>query len=109
MTIERTWKPRDLVELDFAPSLRLEPFPTNGGPAHPDYAALLWGPLVLFALREPGETGPLAFTSEDLLRATRTGPLAWSAPDAKGIGRRFLPFSEVTDQTYSTYLQLVAS
>lgn len=109
VTVDRTWSTHDRVELDFAPSLRLETFPSNGGPGHPDLVALLWGPLVLFALRKAGETGPLSFVREDLLGAARRGPGLWSATDTGGTPRIFVPFTAVGQEIYSTYVQLAPS
>lgn len=105
-TLSRTWRTGDVVELETAPSLRLEALPANGGPAHADLVALLHGPLVLFAIRELTETGPLKLSREALLKATRTGPLEWTVfdPDRPAAPRRFVPFTELGDRTYTTYL-----
>ena len=105
-TVSRTWRTGDLVELDTAPSLRLEALPANGGPAHPDLVALLYGPLVLFAIRDLTETGPLKLPREALLNARRTSPTEWTVPDAAHPDqlRRFVPFTELGDRTYTTYL-----
>ena len=55
--IRRVWRPGDTVTLTMAMPLRLEALPVNGGPGHPEAVALLYGPIVLFALRAPGEIG----------------------------------------------------
>lgn len=101
--IERTWHGGDVVELNLKPTLRLEPIPANGGPDHPGTVALLWGPLVLFALRQPGEIGPLSFGQNALLGAERIGPAEWAVKTATGL-RRMVPFTAVGDHEYSTYL-----
>jgi hypothetical protein len=102
-TVERLWRSGDTVELHLAPSLRLEPLPADGGQCHPDTVALMWGPLVLFAIREPGETGPLTVPRDTLHRANRTGPMEW-AVETGGQRRTMVPFVEVGDRLYSTYI-----
>ncbi len=102
-TIDRTWRNGDTVELRLPMSLRLETLPANGGPEQPNTVALLYGPLVLFTLREPAESGPLSFSREALLRAERTGPREWSV-NAADKRRRMVPFVDVGDATYSTYV-----
>jgi hypothetical protein len=52
------------------------------------------GPLVLFAI---GETVP-SVTKADLLAARKIGSRAWQAGSL-----RFLPWTEIHDETYSTY------
>ncbi len=94
--VRRTWAPGDAVELrtGFAP--RLE---TMRG--HTDTAALLWGPRVLFALRQPGDPQILSFKPDALLGAERTAPNEWRVG-----GRVFVPWTEVGDREYSTYVRL---
>jgi hypothetical protein len=86
-------------------ALRLETLPANGGPEHKDTVALMRGPLVLFPLREPGETGPLTATPDALLNAQQTAPMEWSA-FLSGRMRRMVPFTAVADREYSTYVHL---
>ena len=102
-TIDRTWNNGDTVELHLPMSLRLEAIPPNGGLQHPETVALLYGPLVLFAIREPAESGPLSFNRDALLSAERTGPMEWTVKSA-GQSRRMIPFVDVGDATYSTYV-----
>jgi hypothetical protein len=104
-SLDRTWKSGETVELDLPMSLRLEPLPDDGGPPHPEAVALLRGPLVLFAIRESGDVGPLRASREALLRAEQTGPSEWTAQTANGA-RRMVPFIDVGDREYSTYLVL---
>ena len=104
-TIERRWRTGDAVELNLPMPLRLEDLPAGDGPLKQRTAALMRGPLVLFALRNPGETGPLAISEEALLKAQQTGPAEWTATSATG-DRRFVPFTEVADRTYATYLAI---
>jgi hypothetical protein len=104
-TIDRLWRSGDLVELDLPISLRLEELPANGGPAHPEIGALLRGPVVLFAIREPADSGPIRVSRDALLRARQTGPREWTASTALG-DRRLVPFVDVGDREYSTYVTL---
>ncbi len=104
-SIERVWRTGDSLELKLHMALRLEPLPANGGPAHTQTVAMMWGQLVLFALRDPDERSVLKFASADLLTAQRTGPLKWVVT-AAGRARSFIPFTEIGDAEYSTYLLL---
>ena len=100
-SVERVWRTGDAVELSLPMALRLEGLPTNGGPPHADTVALMWGPLVLFAVRETGEVGALKMDRAALLKAERTGPLAWRVGE-----RAFVPFTELGEREYSTYVAL---
>lgn len=60
----------------------------------------------LFTLREASDTGPLMFTRDNLLAATRTGGV-WTAVSSSGI-RRMVPFTDVGASGYSTYIHLDA-
>lgn len=103
--IDRVWRTGDTVELVFGMPLRLEALPSNGGALQLSTIALLYGPLVLFALREPQDTGPLEIDSEALLKAERTGPREWSVRMPNGTTRRMVPFTEVGAREYSTYVK----
>jgi hypothetical protein len=103
--LHRTWRTGDVVELDVEMSLRLEELLANGGPRHEQTVAVMYGPLVLFVLREPGETGPLSFTRDALLGAERTGPREWRLRGA-GDGRSMVPFIAVGERKYSTYVNV---
>ncbi len=104
VAVRRTWKSGDTVELTLPMPLRLEALPANGGPAHPDVVALLYGPLVLFPVRSLGESGPLSLSREALLTAKRTGTLEWKVGTAPN-DRVFVPFSELGERLYATYMQ----
>ena len=104
-TLQRVWRTGDVVELSLPMSLRLEQLPSPGGPPHPQTVALMWGPWVLFALRQPGETGPLTFSEDELLQARRSGAREWTVTHA-GANRAFVPFQEVAENSYSTYVTL---
>lgn len=103
-TIERAWRSNDAVTLDLPMALRLETLPANGRP-HPETVALLRGPVVLFAIRNPGERGPVSLSSDALLSAQRTGPAEWMVAGS-GSPRIFVPFTEIGDREYTTYLRL---
>ena len=103
--VRRVWKNSDTLELSLAMPLRLEALPANGGPAYPDVVSLLYGPMVLFAVRQPGETGPLTVSRDSLLAARRTGPAEWVVQDASGM-RTLVPFSELGDRHYTSYVQV---
>jgi len=103
--VSRRWRSGDTVELTLPMALRLEPLAANGGPPNDHLVAVLRGPLVLFLLRDPGETGPARLSREALLQAQQTGPMEWTVASSAGP-RRFLPFSEIDDRPYTTYITL---
>ena len=105
-TIRRTWRTGDVLELNLPMPLRLEAMPSHGGPMHLDTVAVLRGPQVLFANRQPWETGPLTATADALLRAEQVGPAEWQAQTPSGP-RRLLPWTALGSETYTTYLRLV--
>ena len=76
----------------------------NGGPMHLDTVALLRGPQVLFAIRDPWESGPLSLSANALLGAQQTGAAEWTVPTATGL-RRFVPWVDLGDRTYTTYVK----
>ncbi len=104
-TLQRVWHTGDVVELILPMALRLEQLPSPGGPPHPQTVALLWGPWVLFALRQPGETAALTFSQDELVQARRSGPREWTVSHA-GANRKFVPFQEVGENPYTTYVTL---
>jgi DUF1680 family protein len=99
-SIRRTWKDGDRVELELPMPLRVEQVDAN----HPNYVALMRGPLVLFALADsqPG------FTKAELLRASlannATGDSVATSADGKSISMR--PYMSIKDESYSTYVLL---
>lgn len=100
-SISRIWKSGDRLDLVLPASLRLEPFPANGGNPHDDLVALCWGPWVLMPL-DPSPTA----RAEDLLKAERTGDSEWRVrrPNGDLILR---PFFATGEDTYATYIRLV--
>ncbi len=105
-SIRRRWSNGDLIGITLPMPLRMEPLPANGTP-HWNVTALVYGPVVLFALREPGDLlAPLSFTRDALLKAERTGPREWRAESTHG-SRRLVPFPQLGLETYSTYYNVV--
>jgi uncharacterized protein len=96
-TVQREWKRGDRIELDLPMTTRLEPV----DPQHPQTAALVFGPLVLFAITD---TQP-SLTRADLLAARRTGQRTWQAGTST-TPLKLLPFTEIQEEQYSTYLNV---
>jgi hypothetical protein len=76
---------------------RLEPIDSQ----HPDTVALLYGPLVLFAITDAQPS----LMRPNLLAARRTGQRSWEATTS-GAPLKLLPFVEIADEHYSTYLRV---
>lgn len=95
--VRRTWKNGDVVELELPSKLRVEPIDA----AHPDVVALMHGPLVLFAMTH--DQPPL--TRKQVLEARRGSGAEWWI-DTKEEPLRLVPFTEVGDAAYTTYLKL---
>ena len=95
-TVRRRWKANDHVEVDMPLAMRLEAIDAR----HPRTVALLCGPLVLFAI---GERPPVV-TSQQLLAAKKAGE-SWRV-ESSGAPLNLLPFTAISDEPYSTYLQL---
>ncbi len=106
VSIRRVWHAGDTVDLRLPLTFQLEPLPANGGPAHPGTVALLYGPRVLFLLREPGDTGPPQATEAALLGARLVAPEEWRVETSAGE-RSMTPFTNIGARAYSTYVQLL--
>lgn len=96
-TIHRRWNSGDLVEVDLPPTLRLEPVDA----ARLQTVALLFGPLVLFAITDAQP----ALTRRQLLAAKRTGQQTW-AVETGGGPIKMVPFTAISEEPYSTYLSV---
>jgi hypothetical protein len=95
--IHRQWSTGDRVELDLPMTVRLEPV----DPRHPETVALVFGPVVLFAITD---TQPV-LTRAELLGAKRIDERSWQVrTDAAPI--RMLPFTDIGEEQYSTYLRV---
>jgi len=95
--IQRTWTTGDHIELDLPMAMRLEPIDLQ----HPQTVALVFGPLVLFAITE---TQP-SLTRADLLAAKRMDRRTWQVRTA-GPPLKMLPFTGIGEEQYSTYLRV---
>jgi DUF1680 family protein len=96
-SIHRRWKSGDRVEVDLPATLRLEPIDAS----HPQTVALLFGPLVLFAITDTQPGLPRAA----LLAAKRTGEQTWKI--ATGSGPiKMVPFTAIAEEPYSTYFSV---
>lgn len=98
-TVSRQWRSGDRVELELPRSMRFEPI----DPRHPDTAALLCGPLVLFAIA--GTDRELSLTRNELRAARQIGKQAWEATSALG-SLKLLPYIAINEEQYATYLRL---
>lgn len=96
--VRRKWQDGDRVELDLPLPMRLEPIDAQ----HPDTVALVMGPLVLFAVTENAPK----LTRAQLLSGKRGAGAAWYAPSASGP-LRLVPFTELGEERYTTYLNVV--
>jgi len=95
--IHRQWSTGDRVELDLPMTMRLEPV----DPQHPQTVALVFGPLVLFAITDHQPV----LTRADLLAAKRIDQRSWQV-NTPGAPIKMLPFTDIGDERYSTYLRV---
>jgi uncharacterized protein len=95
--IRRRWKNGDRIELEIPMTMRLEPV----DPRHPQTVALLFGPIVLFAITDDQPV----LTRADLLAAKRMDRHSWQVKTAAGP-MQLLPFTEISEEQYSTYLHV---
>ncbi len=100
-TVAREWRTGDTVELELPMELRLVEIPGSVTVTHPETVALMRGPMVLFPLG----AGPHAVHAVDALGAKQTGARAWTVKTRAG-DVRMAPFTEIGEETYSTYLRL---
>lgn len=124
VTVRRTWRSGDTVEIALPKTLRLEPVPDN-----PRRASVLWGPLVLAGdlgpepERRRGEraeppTVPVFVAAEqpvpDWVRAAGGSPVRFRTarvgrePNAQGTAHDvdLVPFYRLHRRTYATYWDL---
>jgi uncharacterized protein len=98
-TISRKWRNGDRVDLQLPRKMRLEAI----DPRHAETAALLCGPLVLFAITEG--SGQTSVTRTELLAAKQAGKQVWEA-GAEGPPLKLLPYVAIDEEQYSTYLHV---
>jgi uncharacterized protein len=90
--LERTWKDGDSIDLKLPMPLRLVPINAH----HPEVAALVRGPQVLFALAQQPK-----LSRSQLLSVKRADGGYWQAG-----GVRFAPFTAIGEAPYSTYVRV---
>lgn len=95
--IHREWKDGDHIELNLPMTTRLESI----GPQNPKTVALVFGPLVLFPITDSQPS----LAGADLLAAKRVDRRIWQVRIA-GEPLRFLPFTDIGNEQYSTYLRI---
>ena len=94
--VQREWKDGNRIELELPMKTRLEAVDAQ----HPDVVALLFGPLVLFAV---GDSQP-SVTRAQLSAAKRTGSNSWQV-ESSGGAVKMLPWVEIGDEGYTTYVR----
>lgn len=99
--IRREWKSGDRVELELPMKPRLEAIDSS----HPDTVALMWGPLVLMAVKQDQNSPLPKVTREQLLGVQRVSARRWLANSNSGK-LKMLAFTSIGDLPYSTYLKL---
>jgi DUF1680 family protein len=82
-SLDRKWKNGDQIQLQLASQFRLEPINAR----HPNTVALVKGPLVYFAIGEK----PISVARDKLL--------------SRNHGLTFRPFTAITDEHYSAYVE----
>lgn len=98
--IRRTWKDGDRVELELPMPCRLEPVDA----AHPNLAALLRGPLVLFAVADSQPSFDRKTLQQAKPANNTAGDYMGSSVDGSRVAMR--PFMNIDKETYSTYVTL---
>ena len=96
--VNREWKTGDRIELDLPMTARVQPF----DPSHRQTVALQFGPLVLFAVTEASPS----LSPSELMAAKRTGLRSWEVKTS-GQKLKFVPFTELRDEQYATYLKVI--
>ncbi len=98
--IRRTWNDGDRIQIEFPMPLRLEAVDAN----HPNFVALIQGPLVLMAVAESQPT----FDSPSLLRAKPLNNKGgdWVASSIDGGQVTLRPFMTIDKESYSTYVRI---
>jgi len=100
--VRREWRSGDRVEVSLPLKMRLEAIDAR----HTDTVALLRGPLVLMAVKPQQQAQMPRITREQLLAAQRMSEREWQV-NAAGGPVAMLPFTEVGERAYTTYVKLV--
>ena len=98
--VRRHWRTGDLMEIELDMGLRLEPL----NEAHPEMAALMFGPLALFPVN--AQDTPLR--ADQWLFARRRAEREWTV-NSTAVPIRLLPFMEIRNETYRLYNRLVSA
>jgi DUF1680 family protein len=96
-SVSREWRDGDVVELELPSRPRLEAIDRD----HPNTAALLQGPLVLFAKT----AAQPKVTRQQALTAVQTSRSEWTVA-TEGGALKLAPFTELGEAPYITYLTL---
>ncbi len=100
--VRRTWKDGDRIELELPMPLRVQEVDAN----HPQFAALMQGPLALMAVADSQPT----FDRRGLLQAkpanNASGDFVAVAANGSNVSMR--PFMNIDKETYSTYVRLAS-
>lgn len=97
-TIRRRWQTGDVVELLLPMKPRIEALDK----AHPETAAVLLGPRVLFVLA----SSPVSTSLSHALATQPAEDGEWSMETTNGP-IRLVPFTSIRDRTYLTYIEVV--
>ncbi len=97
VTIQRTWRTGDRIQLDLELPVRLEPV----DPDHPNTVAMVRGPLVLFAIGDVH--GPIS--RERMLAPERVPNAAVWRVKTDTAHLLFRPFASIDDEPYRTYVR----
>ena len=100
--LRRTWKDGDRVELEIPLEVRLEALDAQ----HPHTVAVMRGPLVLFALKPGQDTVMPALDRNALTGIRQISQREWEVGAANATFR-LVPFTEVGDEPYTTYLRMI--
>jgi uncharacterized protein len=95
-SLRREWRNGDRIEVELPMTTRLEAVDER----HSETVALMHGPLVLFAITKSAPK----VTRQQLLAARKTGTAKWQVETASGP-MTMLPFIEIADEQYSTYVK----
>lgn len=96
-TLSREWRTGDRIELELPRALELKSIDAE----HPELAALVYGPLVLFALAGDMPQVP----RQQLLAAKRRRAEQWSVETAGGT-LQFVPWWAIQDEHYATHVSI---
>jgi hypothetical protein len=99
--LDREWRQGDVVELELPSRPRLEMIDRD----HPNTAAVMQGPLVLFALLTPSAIEQPKISRAQALAARKTSDAEWAIATESGPVK-LKPFTELGDSPYATYLDL---